>query len=225
MIGGGFVLLSVSKKYSGTSALDQVSLQIPAGSHAAILGPSGCGKSTLLRLLAGLDWPTSGTILLDGQTISTAQQIVRPPHRRGISMVFQDLALWPNLTVRENIRMGLAGQRLRHEEGRQRLRDALDVCGIAGLADRFPSQLSGGQQQRLALARAIAVHPRFLLLDEPFSGVDLATKVRLLAEIAGLARDCHFQVVLVSHDPFSRCTRHISSGGLSLRNDLYSSRS
>jgi ABC-type Fe3+/spermidine/putrescine transport system ATPase subunit len=195
-------LVSVSKDYPGTRPLDQVSMHIPAGPHTAILGPSGCGKSTFLRLLAGLEAPTAGSILLDGQTVSAAGQVLCPPHQRGVAMVFQDLALWPNLTVRGNVRLGLAGQRLHRDDSGRRLREALELCGIADLADRFPGQLSGGQQQRLALARAIAVQPRFLLLDEPFSGVDLATKSRLLAEIAALAARCHFQVILVSHDPW-----------------------
>ena len=230
MSDSGFTFVSVSKEYPGTRALDQVSMHIPAGRpgrnqsgaaapgknlreiaslraitdvgpHTAILGPSGCGKSTFLRLLAGLETPTAGSILLDGQTVSAAGQILRPPHQRGVAMVFQDLALWPNLTVRGNVRLGLAGQRLPRDDSGRRLREALELCGIADVADRFPGQISGGQQQRLALARAIAVQPRFLLLDEPFSGVDLATKSRLLAEIAALAASCHFQVILVSHDP------------------------
>lgn len=198
----GFEFIDVSKTYSGKSALAHVSMPIPAGPHSAILGPSGCGKSTVLRLLAGLEAPTAGSILLDGQTISTAGRILRPPHQRGVAMLFQDLALWPNLTTRENIRLGLAGLQLSRQDSSRRIHEALDLCGIAGLADRLPSQLSGGQQQRVALARAIAVYPRFLLLDEPFSGIDLATKSRLLTEIAKLAKDRRFQVILVSHDPW-----------------------
>lgn len=202
MSDGGFEFIDVSKSYAGKSALAHVSMRIPAGPHSAILGPSGCGKSTVLRLLAGLEAPTAGSILLDAQTISTAARILRPPHLRGVAMLFQDLALWPNLTTRENIRLGLAGLRLSRQESSHRIHEVLDLCGIADLADRLPSQLSGGQQQRAALARAIAVHPRFLLLDEPFSGVDLATKSRLLTEIADLARERRFQVILVSHDPW-----------------------
>lgn len=198
----GFELIDVSKSYAGKPALVHVSLRIPVGPHMAILGPSGCGKSTFLRLLAGLEEPTTGSILLDGQAISMAGRIVRPPHQRGIAMLFQDLALWPNLTTRQNIRLGLTGIRLARHEASRRICEALEMCGIADLADRYPSQLSGGQQQRVALARAVAVRPRFLFLDEPFSGVDLATKSRLLKEIADLARECQFQVVLVSHDPW-----------------------
>jgi iron(III) transport system ATP-binding protein len=206
VIDSGFEFVDVSKCYSGKPALAHVSMRIPVGPHTAILGPSGCGKSTVLRLLAGLEQPTTGSILLNGQTLSTAQRIIRPPHERGIAMLFQDLALWPNLTTRENIRLGLAGLRLTRQESSHRLREALELCGIADLADRYPSQLSGGQQQRAALARAIAVQPRFLLLDEPFSSIDLGTKSRLLGDIADLARNRQFQVVLVSHDPAEALT-------------------
>ena len=198
----GFEFVAVSKSYAGKLALAHVSLRIQAGPHTALLGPSGCGKSTVLRLLAGLETPTAGSILLDGQTISTAVRVLRPPHQRGVAMLFQDLALWPNLTTCENVRLGLAGLRLGRHESSRRTRESLELCGIADLADRLPSQLSGGQQQRAALARAMAVQPRFLLLDEPFSGVDLAATSRLLTDIAELARQRRFQVVLVSHDPW-----------------------
>lgn len=201
MSGQGFELVDVSKRFTAALALDRVSVTIAAGPHTSILGPSGCGKSTLLRLLAGLDAPTAGSILLDGRTISTIGRIVLPPEKRGVAMVFQDLALWPNLTTRENIALGLAGARLTRQELCRRIQEALDLCGIADVADRLPGQLSGGQQQRTALARAIALRPRFLLLDEPFSSVDLATKSRLLIEIRTMARERHFQVILVSHDP------------------------
>ncbi len=194
--------IDVSKSYAKSLALDRVSVQFGTGAHTAILGPSGSGKSTLLRLLAGLDTPTAGSILLDCQTISTAGRILRPPHQRGVAMVFQDLALWPNLTARENIRLGLAGLRLSRDESFGRIQDALNLCGITDLADRRPSQLSGGQQQRTALARAVAVRPRFLLLDEPFSGIDVVTKSRILYAIARLAQERQFQVILVSHDPW-----------------------
>jgi iron(III) transport system ATP-binding protein len=196
----GLEFHEVSKTYAGKPALDRVSMQIPAGPHLAILGPSGCGKSTMLRLLAGLEEPTKGSIRLDGQTISAAGRVIRPPHQRGVAMLFQDLALWPNLSTRDNVGLGLAGLRLPRQESHRRIDEALELCGIADLADRYPGQLSGGQQQRAALARAIAVRPRFLLLDEPFSGVDLAIKARLLKQIGDMARERQFQIILVSHD-------------------------
>lgn len=198
----GFECIDVSKAYPGLDALEKCSLRIPTGPHACILGPSGSGKSTLLRLLCGLESPSTGTIRLDGNEISSASRIICPPHQRGIAMVFQDLALWPNLTAMDNVRLGLAGLRLGRTELSRRIADALRLCGIAELADRLPGAISGGQQQRVALARAIAVNPRFLFLDEPFAGIDLATKSRLLAEIARLAQQRKFQVLLVCHDPW-----------------------
>jgi ABC-type sulfate/molybdate transport systems ATPase subunit len=116
-------------------------------------------------------------------------------------MLFQDLALWPNLSVQQNVRLSLSRSGLSRRESTRRIAESLELCGVGELALRLPNQLSGGQQQRAALARAIAVHPRFLLLDEPFAGVDLATKARLLSEIKNLSLDRRFQVILVSHDP------------------------
>jgi ABC-type Fe3+/spermidine/putrescine transport system ATPase subunit len=145
--------------------------RIISGGGLAIIAPSGCGKSTALRLLAGLEAPSSGEILLDGRVISKPCHIVVPPRQRGITMVFQDLALWPNLTVLDNVLLGLASERLTRIEARRRADEALSVCKI-DLATRKPGNISGGQQQRVALARALAGKPRFLFLDEPFSGLD-----------------------------------------------------
>jgi ABC-type Fe3+/spermidine/putrescine transport system ATPase subunit len=201
MSAGRFEFCSVSKLYGKTNALTEVSLTLTAGEPTALLGRSGCGKSTLLRLLSGLEPPTSGRILLDGKVISDGGQILLPPHQRGIAMVFQDMALWPNLTALENVRLGLSGTGRTRQETRRRSEDALALCGIADLAQRKPGQLSGGQQQRVALARAIAVRPEFLLLDEPFAGIDIVMKASLLQEIAALAAEQRLTVVLVSHDP------------------------
>jgi ABC-type Fe3+/spermidine/putrescine transport system ATPase subunit len=209
MTAPGFELKNVTKRHGSVVALNDVSLDLPVGRHTAVFGPSGCGKSTLLRLLAGLEAPTAGTIRLNGRVASMPQRILLPPHERGVAMVFQDLALWPNLTVRQNVRLGLSGLRANRRQISDRVRESLEFCGIAALADRRPAQLSGGQQQRTALARAIAVQPHFLLLDEPFAGVDLPTKSRLLTEIAKLAEAGSFTVLLVSHDPweaFGLCT-------------------
>jgi ABC-type Fe3+/spermidine/putrescine transport system ATPase subunit len=197
-----FEFKDVTKRYGSVTALNAVSLGLLAGRHTAILGPSGCGKSTLLRLLAGLEEPTTGTILLNEQLASAPRRIIVPPHERGVAMVFQDLALWPNLTVRQNVQLGLSGLRVSRQELARRAREALELCGIAQLGDRLPSQLSGGQQQRAALARALAVKPNFLFLDEPFSGVDSETKSHILTEIAKLADTQQFTVILVSHDPW-----------------------
>lgn len=196
-----FEFRGVSKYYSRQAALKDVSLSILSGEHTGIIGPSGCGKSTALRLLAGLEAPSSGQIYLDGELISKEERILKPPHQRGIAMVFQDLALWPNLTVLDNVLLGLSGQPLSSRETRERAWKALALCHIDSLAGRKPGTLSGGQQQRVALARALAVKPDFLLLDEPFAGLDLLTKLRLLEEIDRLAADQKITVVLVSHDP------------------------
>ena len=197
----GFELRSVSKWYDEVQVLAGVSFSIEPGADLAIVGPSGCGKSTTLRLLAGLEAPTSGEILLDGQIISKPSHIVAPPPQRGITMVFQDLALWPNLSVLDNVLLGLACQRLTRREARRRAGEALSFCKIDRLANRKPGNISGGQQQRVALARALASQPRFLFLDEPFSGLDLVTRAALLDDIARLRAERQITLVLVSHDP------------------------
>src|SRR5262245_26750741 len=182
-------------------ALARVSFAIAEGRHTVLLGPSGCGKSTVLSLLAGLETPSLGEILGDGRTISLSERVILSPHRRGVSMVFQDLALWRDLTALGNVLLGLSGARLSRSERHRRAAEALALCGIGELANRKPGLLSGGEQQRVALARAIAVRPRFLLLDEPFAGLDLATKTALLGEIADLASAQRLTVILVTHDP------------------------
>ena len=201
-----FQFCSVSREYDGRPVLSDLSFALVAGGHTAILGTSGCGKSTTLRLLAGLEVPSSGRILLDGKVISEAGRVVTPPHRRGVAMVFQDLALWPNLSVRENALLGLSGTGLPRSERKRRADEALDLCGIQPLADRKPGSLSGGQQQRVALARALAARPTFLLLDEPFAGLDLVTKDRVLREIAEATAKHEATVLIVSHDPMEVTT-------------------
>ena len=201
MISSQIEFRAVSKGYGEHQVLNDVSFSIPAGVHTAILGPSGCGKSTLLRLLAGLDAPSAGEVRLAGQVVSQPNIIVQPPHQRGIAMVFQDLALWPNLSAKDNVLLGLSGAGLTKREAQQRVDEALTLCAISSLADRKPGILSGGEQQRVALARAIAVHPRYLLLDEPFAGLDLITKATLFTEIVGLVSKRRMTIVLVTHDP------------------------
>lgn len=206
MTGSWFEFRSVSKTYDGRRVLSEVSFTISAGEHIAILGPSGCGKSTVLRLLAGLEAPSTGQVLLDGGVISQPHTILKPPHLRGVAMVFQDLALWPNLSVMDNVLLGLSGAGLAKQECRARAYEALALCAIESLVERKPGRISGGQQQRVALARAIAAWPAYLLLDEPFSGLDLVTKTKLLEEIAALAVKRKLTIVLVSHDPLEVTT-------------------
>ena len=196
-----FELQAVYRSYGNEAALTDVSLTLVRGRHTACVGPSGGGKSTLLRLLAGLDAPSAGSVLLDGKIASEPGRILLPPHRRRLGMVFQDLALWPNLSVLDNVRLGLTGGGLSRKASTDRAREALVLCDIDPLASRKPGEISGGEQQRVALARAVAVRPAFLLLDEPFSGLDLATKDRLLERVRGLAQEERFTVLLVTHDP------------------------
>lgn len=208
----GFQLASVTKRYGTTVALSDVSLTFEPGKHSAILGPSGCGKSTLLRLLAGLDSPTTGTILIDGKIASEPDKIVMPPHQRGLTMAFQDSALWPNLNVMGNVLLGLAGLRLPRALARDRAQRAVGMCGLTELARRKPSQLSGGQQQRVALARAIAVEPRFLLLDEPFSGLDQRSRELLSEQIGVVSRSLNTTLIWVTHqrqDVHALCGRRV----------------
>jgi len=193
-------LKSVSQHHGSAAVFEGISLEIHAGEHLAVIGPSGCGKSTLLRLLSGLDAPSAGEVYLSGQIASRPGTIVIPPYQRGVALVFQDLALWPNLTVIENVSLGLSGAGLSRRERRRRSEAALEACGIGNLSHRKPASLSGGQQQRVALARALAVQPRLLLLDEPFSALDLSIKSKLYEEIQRLCREYQLTVVLVSHD-------------------------
>ncbi len=202
----GFELRSVSKLSDGRMAVSDLSLAVPAGEHTALLGPSGCGKTTLIRLLAGLDAPSAGQVLLNGEPVSEPGKILLPPHRRGVAMVFQDLALWPNLCVRDNVLLGLSGSGLAKQEALMRSSEALALCGVAPLAARRPGKISGGEQQRVALARAVATRPGFLFLDEPFSSLDLATKTTLLTDVGRLAAEQQFTIVLVTHDLFDATT-------------------
>ena len=196
-----FELQDVTKSYGGQPVLSHLSVAFETGRHTAVVGPSGCGKSTLLRLVAGLDAPSSGRVLIDGEVVSRPGVVSRPPHRRHLAMVFQDLALWPNLSVFGNVSLGLAGKQLPRQEVRTRAEESLAICGIADLAARKPGLLSGGQQQRVALARAMAARPTFLLLDEPFASLDLSTKDHLLGEIRSLAEARPLTLIVVTHDP------------------------
>jgi iron(III) transport system ATP-binding protein len=177
----------LSKRYgsSSTLALRDVSLAVAAGEVLAVVGESGCGKTTLLRLIAGLEVPTEGEILLNGHVASNVRGSV-PPERRGVGIVFQDYALFPHLNVQDNIEFGL--QSLRRAQRRERAGAALELVGLQDYARRFPHELSGGQQQRVALARALAPQPALLLLDEPFSNLDVVLKEQVREEIGQIIR-------------------------------------
>ncbi len=201
----------VSMSYGHEPVLREVSFALAAGDHLALLGASGCGKSTVFALLAGLIPPISGRIRVAGEVVSDAGDLIVPPHRRGLAMVFQDLALWPNLTAFHNVIMGIPHDAVLDRAARKsRAKEVLSLCGIAGFATRKPGALSGGQQQRVALARALAAQPRLLLLDEPFTGLDLVLKQQLVEEIRALAEKFEITMMVVSHDPWevsSLCRR------------------
>ena len=197
----GFALRGVGAAHRGVAVLHDVSFEIPPGARMAVVGPSGAGKSTLLRLLAGLEAPSSGQILLDGSAASRPGEIIVAAQQRCVSMVFQDSALWPNLSAPDNVTLALSGGGLNREARRHRAAAALELVGIAALAHRRPDTLSGGEQQRVALARAVAASPRYLLLDEPFASIDLPAKLRLQTELLHLAEQQRIALVLVTHDP------------------------
>jgi sulfate/thiosulfate transport system ATP-binding protein len=185
----------VSRRFGDFEALDDVSVEIPSGSLTALLGPSGSGKSTLLRVIAGLERPDAGAVEIDGRD-ATGQ----PPQRRGVGFVFQHYAAFKHMTVRENIAFGLKVRRRPRNEVRQRVDELMELVQLPGLADRYPAQLSGGQRQRMALARALAVEPQVLLLDEPFGALDARVRKELRAWLRRLHDEVHVTTVFVTHD-------------------------
>ena len=187
-------------RLGGQLVLDGAELEIAQGQSLALVGSSGSGKSTLLRIIAGLEIPEEGEVHVAGVPATSAGQLLVAPCRRGLAMLFQDLALWPNLSVQGNVRLGLSSLRLARTQLRNRAAESLRMCGIEDLSDRLPGTLSGGQQQRVALARALAVRPKLLLLDEPFGGLDLVTKQAVVAELIRLRSELGFALVLVTHD-------------------------
>lgn len=191
----------LDKAYGPRRALVGVSLVVRDGEHTAVLGRTGTGKSTLLRLVAGLEVPDAGQVLIRGALASMAARVVVAPHARGLSMVFQDLGLWPSLTAEANVRLGTHALRVAGAEQRRLACESLTACGVAHLSSRRPAQMSGGEQQRVALARALASSPHVLLLDEPFGSLDLVTKLALFEEIRRLAADRAMTLLLVTHDP------------------------
>lgn len=192
---------NLGKSFDDHVVFQTVSFEVHAGQHFALLGPSGCGKSSLLRLIAGLDAPTEGQLWLDGRVVSEPGRTLVPPHERKLAMVFQDLALWPTLNALDNVLLGMARVAVSKTERRAQALEALRICNIETLAHRKPAALSIGQQQRVALARAMAVRPKLLLLDEPFSSLDLPLKQELMAELRQLAEQFSITLLLVTHDP------------------------
>jgi iron(III) transport system ATP-binding protein len=188
-------LRAVVKRFGGVTAVDDVTLTIADGELFTLLGPSGCGKTTLLRLLAGFSAPDGGEIWFGDRRVDGLA-----PYERNIGMVFQNYALWPHMTVRDNVTYGLKLRKLAGDEIARRLREGLGKVNLAGLEDRHPGQLSGGQQQRVALARALVLNPDILLLDEPLSNLDAKIRVQVRAEIRTLQRELGITTVYVTHD-------------------------
>ena len=189
------VASNVSKRFGDFAALDDVTVEVPDGSLTALLGPSGSGKSTLLRVIGGLDRPDSGTIEIGGVDVTKL-----PAHKRGIGFVFQHYAAFKHMTVRKNVAFGLDIRKRPKAETRKRVDDLLELVQLYGFADRYPAQLSGGQRQRMALARALAIEPEVLLLDEPFGALDANVRKDLRAWLRRLHDEMHVTTVFVTHD-------------------------
>jgi iron(III) transport system ATP-binding protein len=192
-------LRGIEKRYGDIAAVSGLDLELAQGEFVSLLGPSGCGKTTTLRMIAGFIDPTAGTIEMDGQVLSSASGAL-PPEKRGMSMIFQSYAVWPNMTVEQNVAFGLELRRLPHEEVRRRVAEMLDVVQMGHLAKRYPAELSGGQQQRVALARAIVIKPSVLLLDEPLSNLDANLREEMRFEIRRLHDEFKITTVYVTHD-------------------------
>ncbi|WP_353227480.1 ABC transporter ATP-binding protein [Novosphingobium sp.] len=186
---------NVTKRFGSFTAVDDVSLEIAAGEFFSLLGPSGCGKTTLLRMLAGLETPSSGRIVIDGVDMAGV-----PPNRRPVNMVFQSYAVFPHMTVADNVAYGLKIDRVPAPEREARVAEALALVKLADFARRRPDQLSGGQRQRVALARALVKRPKVLLLDEPLSALDAKLRDAMRGELAAIQREVGVTFVMVTHD-------------------------
>src|SRR5688572_9502739 len=186
---------NLTKRFGPLAAVSDVSLSVEQGELFTLLGPSGCGKTTLLRLLAGFYTPDAGEIRFGDRVVNEV-----PPHERGIGMVFQNYALWPHMTVTENVCYGLKLRKVSAADMATRSRAVLEKVGLTGLGERYPGQLSGGQQQRVALARALVLNPLMLLLDEPLSNLDAKIRVQVRSEIRKLQRSLGITTVYVTHD-------------------------
>ena len=188
-------LENVVKEFGDTVALKGVNLHIKHGELFTLLGPSGCGKSTTLRIIAGLDYPTSGKVWFDDQDVTNLSS-----SERGAVLVFQNYALWPHMKVYDNVAYGLRLKKLPKEEIDRRVKWALELVKLQGFEDRYPTQLSGGQQQRVAIARALVVEPKLLLLDEPLSNLDAKLRLEMRSEIRRIQRELGITVIYVTHD-------------------------
>ncbi|USK86926.1 putative 2-aminoethylphosphonate ABC transporter ATP-binding protein [Peribacillus asahii] len=185
----------IHKQFGSFTALNDISIDINKKEFVCLLGPSGCGKTTLLRIIAGLEEATTGSIFMNGQDISTL-----PPARRNFGIVFQSYALFPNLTALQNIEFGLKARKINKKEAREKALESLALVDLLKQKDKYPAQMSGGQQQRIALARAIALSPDFLLLDEPLSALDAKVREKLRREIRSIQEKLQITTIMVTHD-------------------------
>jgi len=192
-------LRGIEKRYGDVAAVSGVDLELEEGEFVSLLGPSGCGKTTTLRMIAGFINPSAGTIEMNGRMLSSPTGAL-PPEKRQMSMIFQSYAVWPNMTVAQNVAFGLELRKLPREEVRRRTGEMLEVVHMGHLAARYPAELSGGQQQRVALARAIVIKPQVLLLDEPLSNLDANLREEMRFEIRRLHDEFRITTVYVTHD-------------------------
>jgi multiple sugar transport system ATP-binding protein len=200
-------LRGINKFYGDVHVLKDLDLTVENGDFMTLLGPSGCGKTTTLRVIAGLEAPRTGTLALDGTIAADGEALYNmPPAKRGVNLVFQSYALWPHMTVAENVAFGLAIRKTPKTETAALVKSALDRMRIGEFAQRYPSELSGGQQQRVAIARSIVSKPRILLLDEPLSNLDAKLRIEMRSELKRLHRDLGTTVVYVTHDQVEALT-------------------
>jgi len=195
MAGGEVVLVDLVKRFADVTAVAGINLDMPPGEFFSLLGPSGCGKTTTLRLIAGFERPDEGQILLDGEDMAQT-----PPHKRKVNTVFQNYALFPHLSVAENVSFGLKYKDVSKQDARTRVSEALELVRLTGFERRRPSQLSGGQQQRVALARALVLNPEVLLLDEPLGALDAKLRKQLQIELKSLQEEVGITFIYVTHD-------------------------
>ncbi len=202
-------LIGIEKAYPGSraKAVEDLNLVIPEGSFVSLLGPSGCGKTTTLRMIAGLETPTRGKIVLGDRTLFDSERgIDVPTEDRGMGLVFQSYALWPHMTVRRNVSFGLEMRKVPKAERSRRIERIFELLRLDGLADRYPMQLSGGQQQRVALARMLVLNPEVLLLDEPLSNLDAKLRLEMRTELKRIHAELRNTVVFVTHDQLEGMT-------------------